>query len=150
MTEPASIPTAPLQSSRSKYPGMRPREAQVFRLWLQQHESEYDRFDYNVRIGPGMDPGPEYGDATRKSAVQSSQKRLDAVGWKGTQPTLIEVKDFALELAIAQLTQYAAVWQRFYPAGPAPALLIICSASQQGFDRAAQAAGVQVNYLLPH
>ncbi len=129
---------------------MRPREGQVFRLWLKDHEQEYDRFDYNVRVGPGRDPGPAYSDAVRSAAVLSSQLRLDAVAWKNGSPTLIEIKDFALITAIAQLTMYAAVWRIANPAQTSVALLIVCSNSQPGFMAAAAAAGVAVNVLPPH
>jgi len=46
-----------LQSERFKYPGLLPREIIVLRAWLRLREKDYDRFDYNVRIGTGFDPG---------------------------------------------------------------------------------------------
>jgi hypothetical protein len=129
---------------------MRPVEATVMRLWLQQHEDEYDRFDYNVRVGPGRDPGPSYSDSVRKTAIMSSQLRLDAVGWKGDRPTLIEVKNYALVTAVAQLTLYAAVWQLERPSGPNPGLVIVCTNAEPGVGNAAVAAGVALQVVKAH
>lgn len=143
-------PSLPPQSARTKFPGMRPREGQVMRLWLKQHEDEYDAFDYNVRVGPGRDPGPAFSDEVRRTAIMSSQLRLDAVAWKGGRPTLIEVKDFATVSAIAQLGLYATVWRAEHPELPAPALLIVCSNYEAGFLNAAAAAAMPVSVLPPH
>ncbi len=145
-----SSPSLPPQSKRSKYPGMRAREGEVMRLWLKQHEDEYDRFDYNVRVGPGRDPGPAFTDEVRRTAVMSSQLRLDAVAWRRDRPTLIEVKDFATISAIAQLALYAQVWRAERPELPAPALLIVCSNYEPGFLNAAAAATMPVSVLPPH
>jgi hypothetical protein len=41
----------PPQSARTKYPGMRPREGQILRQWLIDHEHEYGFYEYNVRVG---------------------------------------------------------------------------------------------------
>jgi hypothetical protein len=129
---------------------MRPREAVIMRLWLKDHESEYDRFEYNVRVGPGRDPGPDFSPAVRRNAKLSSQLRLDAVAWRDGRPTLIEVKDFALMAAIAQVALYAAVWRAERPGETEPALLIVCSNSEPGFVNAALAANIAVQMLGPH
>ena len=129
---------------------MKPIEAQVMRLWLQQHEFEYDRFDYNVRIGPGRDPGPEYSPQIRSMAISHSQLRIDCVAWKGDRPTLIELKNFATQSAIAQLGLYAALWQSEHQDLPLPALLIVCSGAEPGFINAAVAANVAVQVLAAH
>jgi hypothetical protein len=145
-----STPPLPRESDRSKYPGMRPREGQVFRLWLQQHEAEYDSFTYNVRVGPGRPLQGDYDDATKRNALLASQRRIDAIGWLAGVATLIEVKDFAIEIAIGQLLEYARLWQTQFPAEQNPRLLIVCSNHAPGFLERAAAAGVQVHVLLPH
>lgn len=143
-------PSLPLQASRSKFPGMKPIEAQVMRLWLQQHEGDYDSFDYNVRIGPGRDPGPDFSANIRSMAISHSQLRIDAVAWKDGRPTLMELKNFATQPAIAQLGLYAALWVAEHPDLPRPALLIVCSAAEPGFVNYAVAANMAVQVVRPH
>lgn len=145
-----STPATPPDLSAVRFRGMRPREAQVLRLWLQDHQGEYERYEFNVRVGAGVDPGAAFPDNIRRMAVANSQKRIDAVAWNGQQPTIIEVKDFAIQLAIAQVTEYAAVWKLQHAGGPAPLLLIVCSNHEAGFLQRAADAGVQVNVLAPH
>lgn len=120
-----STPAQRLVDLRIKYPGMAPREAIIFRQWLEQRGAEYDHFDYNVRIGTGTDPGAKYPDSIRREYILNTQKRIDAVGWQGAQPTIIEVKDRATGSCMSQLLTYKALWPTTFPNTPQPILLLV-------------------------
>lgn len=122
-----STPAQILQAERLKYPGMLPREIIVMRNWLKLHESEYDRFQFNVRLGAGHDPGASHDDNIRAMAIMNTQKRVDAVAWRGEQVFLIEVKDRAGFSAVGQLVGYDALWRQDHPADPPPKLLLVCN-----------------------
>jgi hypothetical protein len=116
-----------LESERLKYPGLLPEEILVLRAWLALHQGEYDRFDYNLRIGQGIDPGEAYSPEVRKQAVMNTQLRIDAVGWKGTQPSIIEVKRRTTPSNVGQILTYDSVWRQEFPAGPAPIMRLVCN-----------------------
>jgi|SRR5882672_2919298 len=122
-----SGPAQRLQSDRLRFPGLLPREVLVLKAWLVLHEAEYTRFDYNVRLGQGHDPGPTYPQEVRDMAIFNTQKRVDAVAYQSDQPTLIEVKDRAGYSAVGQITGYDALWRVTYPTTPAPKLLLVCN-----------------------
>lgn len=122
-----STPAQQLQSDLTRFPGLRPEEVLVLRAWLKVHEKEFDRFDYNVRVGPGQDPGPTYTDDMRRMAILNSQKRIDAVGWKGSTPWIIEVKVRAQSNAIGQLVSLDALWRNDNPTSAAPVMLLIAN-----------------------
>lgn len=105
-------PAQTLQSERLKYPGLLPREIIIFREWLRLHERSFDRFDFNVRVGDGADPGPGFSPDVRRDAIENSKKRIDAVAWRLSEVTLIEVKDRAGLSAIGQLIGYRPLWQQ--------------------------------------
>src|SRR5438105_5821591 len=121
MSGPAQI----LQQERLKYPGLLPREIILLRNWLARHEAEYDRFDYNFRVGQGSDPGPNFPQYIRDQAILNTQKRIDAIAWKGTHATIIEVKDRAGFSALGQILGYRPLFQLAFPAAPEPRLLIV-------------------------
>lgn len=131
-----------MQQDRLSFPGMLPREILIFKNWLKLHEGEYDRFDYNVRIGAGVDPGPTWPDSVRKQAIANSQLRIDSVAWKGTTPTIIEVKDRAGASAIGQLVTYEAVWIKDNPGTPAPVLLMVTNRIQHNMLPVLAKAGI--------
>jgi hypothetical protein len=114
-----------LQAERLKYPGLLPDEIIVFRAWLKLHESEFDSFDYNVRIGQGQDPGPTFSDEVRRAAILNSQLRIDAVARKGGTVSLIEVKRRAAPANIGQLVVYQHVWIGEHPGDPPPDLIMV-------------------------
>lgn len=122
-----STPPARPQSERLKYPGLMPLEVAVLKEWLRLHESEYDRFDYNVRTGTGTDPGPTYPQNLRDMAIAITQKRIDAIAWNGNVPTLIEVKNRATLTAVGQILSYKVLFKADYPLSPEPKLLLVAS-----------------------
>jgi hypothetical protein len=116
-----------LQSERMKYPGLLPREILVLRSWLRLHEQEYERFDYNVRLGAGFDPGASFPQNIRDMAIANTQKRVDAVAYAASGVTLIEVKDRAGFSAIGQLVGYDAMWRAAFPTSSEPKLMLVCN-----------------------
>lgn len=115
------------EADRLTFPGMLPLEIAILKSWLQQHQNEYDRYDYNVRIGKGTDPGASYDQTMRTMALAITKKRVDAVAWQGSTPTLIEVKNRATLAAMGQILSYNVLWKQDYPTSPDPKLLLIAA-----------------------
>ena len=147
MSTPQNTPAQLLQSERFKYPGLLPREIIVLRAWLRLHEDEYDRFDYNVRIGTGFDPGPSVSQSIRDMAIANSQKRIDAVAYKSNAVTLIEVKDRAGFSAMGQLVGYLHMWQADHPDQPRPRLLLVANRLQDDIPLVAAGAGIDIELV---
>src|SRR6266478_2003671 len=142
-----ATPAQRLMDLRQKYPGMAPREVIIFQQWQNEHGSEYDRFDYNVRIGNGTDPGEQYSPSDRAMYIANTQKRIDAVGWKGPQPTIIEVKDRATASCKSQLITYAALWPISFPNTPTPYLLLVTNRFSADMQLVLDRAGIKWNLV---
>jgi hypothetical protein len=141
-------PAQTLQAERLKFPGMLPREIIIWRNWCKLHEAEYDRFDYNTRIGSGHDPGPSWPDEIRRMAVANTQLRIDAVAWKGDTPTLLEVKDRAGASAVGQILTYEAVWLQDFPQGPPPLLIMVTNRLQNNIMPLVKKANIRLDLVL--
>ena len=135
MSTPANTP----ESDRLTFPAMLPAEIAVFRAWLRLHQGEYDRFDYNTRVGPGFDPGPSAPDFVRTSSIASTRKRMDALLWQGDQPTIIEVKDRAGLSAIGQLLGYVTHWKIEHPHSVPPKALLVANRLAPGVEEVLKA-----------
>lgn len=142
-----ATPAQRLMDLRQKYPGMAPREVIIFQQWQNEHGNEYDRFDYNVRIGNGTDPGEQYSQADRNMYIANTQKRIDAVGWKGAQPTIIEVKDRATASCMSQLITYSALWPITFPNTPTPLLLLVTNRFSADMELVLDRAGIKWNLV---
>lgn len=142
-----ATPAQRLESDRHKYPGMAPREVIIFRAWLALHQSEYDRFEYNVRVGNGIDPGDDYPAIYRQQYIENTQKRVDAVAWKGDQPTIIEVKDRATASSMSQILTYKALWPITFPDSPAPKLLLVTNRVAADMPIVLDATGITLEFV---
>lgn len=138
-----------MEADRRKYPALLPDEVLVLRAWLRLHELEYDtlplwwlereaayppphplitdRFDYNVRIGQGTDPGPSFTPNIRRDNILNTQLRLDALAFRGGVPTIIEVKRRAGPSNVGQLLTYGAAWRQEFTTRPDPHLILLCA-----------------------
>lgn len=81
-------------------------ETAVAKAYLTAHATEFERVELNVRLGPGVDPGPTFQPNIRKMAIMNSQLRADMILWRGDIPTIVEVKDRALPSVLGQLITY--------------------------------------------
>lgn len=140
-------PAIKLQSERLAFPGLLVREILIFKNWLKVHEREYDRFDYNVRVGPGDDPGPNWPDNLRLMAVSNSQKRVDAVAWQGVIPTILEIKDRAGASALGQILAYVPLWNMEHPQSPPASMILITNRIQTGIDISCRYYGVRLDVV---
>jgi len=158
-----------LQSERLRYPGLLPEETLVLRAWLALHQGEYDRFDYNIRIGKGEDPGPQFDPAVRAGAIKNTQLRIDAVGWKGVagvqlpevvespsvvyglapgaQASIIEVKRRAAPSNVGQILTYDSVWRQEFTGSPAPVMRLVCHTYSPHILARVREAGINLDVV---
>lgn len=115
-----------LLSDRFDWPGMLPGEIVVWRAWMRVHLKEYDRFEANVRLGKGEDPGPTFPQKDRDMWIANTQLRADAIGWQGTTPTIFEVKDDAQPGAPGQIAAYRTEWMAEGRSAERPKAVIVC------------------------
>lgn len=120
-----STPAQTLQADRLRFPGMLPREILILRAWLRLYEDKYDRFDYNVRVGKGRDPGDAWPQEMRDMWIKNTQLRLDAVAYRGDSPTIIEVREKATTSTAGQLLMYKHLFMQTFPTSPEPSLLMV-------------------------
>lgn len=143
----SSNPAQALQSERLKYPAMLPREIILWRAWLKLHEPEFTDYDYNVRVGQGVDPGDSYSEADRRMAVQNSQQRIDVVMWQNGVPWLVEVEDRPGPSGPAQLVKYQILWRSMDATRQDPRLLLVVPRINPDTLTVATKAGILVHVV---
>lgn len=101
------------------FPGLRPGETEVWREYLFDHETEHERFEYDVHIGPGVQAPlktpsdfPDLDKRLEQAYYRSTQHRIDVVGYLGPGVTLFEVETRAGAEAIGQIITYRELWKR--------------------------------------
>lgn len=81
-------------------------ETAVIKAFLIKHCDDYDRVEFEVHLGPGLNLGPGAPAWLQRCATTSWQKRADMICWRGDVPTIVEAKERIDAGAIGQLLAY--------------------------------------------
>lgn len=64
-----------------------------------------------MKVGEGRDPGPDFPDHIRDMALNISKRRIDAIGFTGDTPTIIEISVNAGLTQLGQLMAYPCLYR---------------------------------------
>jgi len=109
-----------------KYPHLSSVDATVWGKFIEQNPHRFDRMDYDVHVGEGISPDPEWEPPIMFMAMYLSQCRIDAIGYNGEQGTIIELKGRAMTDAVGQLLSYQALYKLTKDTTENLPLLLIC------------------------
>lgn len=93
-----------------KYTHMLPAEEQIWDRFLVLHGDYFERFEYDKHVGEPIAPPPHVIEPYRSAALVLSLLRIDAVGYRGPEVWIFEVKPTAGLSAIGQLISYRDWW----------------------------------------
>jgi len=77
---------------RAKYPHMMPLDVEVWERFLDQYASLFLGFAYDVHVGTGMNPDPEWLPSIQRDAKRLTQYRIDVLAQTTQGLFVIEVK----------------------------------------------------------
>lgn len=97
-----------------RFPHMLPAESALWLGFLNEYGSGWERYQYDVHVGEGINVGPEYDVMTQGLAKALTQKRIDALAWRQGVPWIFEVKVQAALSALGQVMGYKVLYQKTY------------------------------------
>lgn len=106
---------------------MAPQDYILWNKYLADHGHEFTSFDYDVKVGEGIQPIEPVPANMAKDFVELTKKRIDAVGYMENGVTLFEIKPRAGSSALGQLLTYQSLYKLSYPNNPILELVIITS-----------------------
>jgi len=118
------MPKVPKEKLR-KYPHMLPNDIEIWERFLRNFPALFDRIDYDLHVGDARGFSEGDPDWKRRLAEALTKFRIDAVGWQGERPTIIEVKPYASLSALGQLLGYRYFFQRDFPDKGDPYLMAV-------------------------
>jgi hypothetical protein len=95
-----AILSSPLQIGGNK------TETEVAKAWLRTHWEEWDRIEFNVGLGPGLNLGPGVPAYVQKAATASTKPRADMILYRGQAAAIVEVKGRIGPSVMGQLLTY--------------------------------------------
>lgn len=121
-----------------QFPHLLPADKKLWEEFLETQYNIYDSYDYDVRVGDGRDPGPTYPENIRRDAVLLSQRRIDAVGFRPTSITIIEVSLDAGLTQVGQMSVYPVLYQQTFKPQLPLERLIVARRLQDGIETTLQ------------
>lgn len=79
--------------------------------FLKSNPKRFTRYEYDIKVGEGRDPGPNYPDHIREMALNISKRRIDAVAFADNSITIIEISVFAGLTQLGQLMAYPCLYK---------------------------------------
>ena len=102
------------------FPHLLPLDRELWIDFLDLPANVYKDYQYDVKVGDGRDPGPDFPDHIRQMALNISRRRIDAIGFTGTTPTIIEISTNAGLTQLGQLMAYPCLYKIQTPESPEP------------------------------
>jgi hypothetical protein len=134
--------------ARRFFPEKTGPESAIYRDYLSRHIYDFDRIHLQVRVGEGLTPDPAFLDGVQRQAIRNSKKVIDVLGWKGLQPTIVEIKIRVLIQAIGQIRGYRQLFLEANPDALDPRLVIAGRYSDPDTIRVIATEGIDL-YLYP-
>jgi hypothetical protein len=123
---------ATAEINKASYPGLIPQAADLWRKFLALYADKFQTFEYNVRVGQGLDPGPGQSDAMRAMWKAVTTKRIDVVANRENQTWVIEIEERPGMRTLGQLVGYMGMLPKYYSARAVIVGALVCS--YIGFD----------------
>lgn len=119
---------------RATYPGLNSSSVDLWRQWLKYYEGDFSSYDYNVRVGQGIQP-PAYLTEQEKALWKSlTQKRIDVVAHRWDSDWIVEIVERPGLASIGQLIGYFHLAQEYLELKSTVRLALICA--RLGYDMA--------------
>lgn len=128
---------------RGKYPHMLPEDYPIWEKYISQHEHEFERLYYNVRVGGQVIDDPNISPEMLKMWYSVNAKRIDVLAEKEDEVWIIEVTSRPGLRAVGQLATYLVLWlEDMKPAKPAKTVLV-CERLDPDIERTLPVYGMQ-------
>ena len=122
-------------------------DATLLAAYLEANPHRYDHLDFDVRVGLGRDPGPDFDSSMRKMALALSQRRIDCIGFRSNRIDIIEVTLSAGLTALGQMLAYPQLYQEtFNPTLPLVSVLVTYEL-EADTEQVFRGHGIEVNIM---
>jgi hypothetical protein len=96
------------------FPHLLKDDITLWERFLASPHNVFTDFEYDIRIGDGRDPGPDFERHIRKMALDLSKRRIDAIGKTKNGITIIEISTAAGLTQVGQLLAYPSLYRNTF------------------------------------
>lgn len=131
------------------YPGDTPAESNLLRAWLKDHGRDFDRAEFDVRLGNGATPPADADDELKDMMRRGTQLRADCILYLDQNAVIVEVKRRGGGGAMGQLLTYRTLYMAMHPERPAPSMQLVTQSITEEVAAIFEAHGASVAVVEP-
>lgn len=129
---------------RYYYPHMKPEDIAIWERFIDAHPDMFDWVQYDVVCGSDPDFIDEMDEKIGGDSWKLYQKKIDVLGIKDEQLTIIELKPKAGAAAVGQVKMYKKLFTHDYNPPIEPLIMIATNEASPDFREFAKDEGVEV------
>lgn len=122
-----------------KYPHLLGEDVPVWNRFIKKYPDRFNTVDYDVHVGAGIAALQNEEPTFDRQFRALTQKRIDVIGWKNNQPTIVEIKHRVGLDTLGQILGYRALYLKENPEILGLPILVVC-----------QILGPDDKYVLDH
>lgn len=126
------------------YPHMKPNDVAIWERFIANYPEAYDYCQYDVLVGSDPEFDTTVTPDTGGDEWKLYQKKIDVVGLKGEDITIIELKPKAGASAVGQIKMYRRLYIKDYSPAKAPDMVIITDEISPDTREFARDEGVKI------
>ena len=131
---------------KTQFEGLNAPSIELWRKWLELYEDRFDSFEYNVRVGKGLDPGPNVSEELKRMWFMVTTKRVDVVAERENQTWVIEIEERPGLRTLGQVVGYLHLLPRYRYTREVHIGAII--SARMGFDMADSIRANKILYFV--
>lgn len=107
------------------YPHMKPNDIAIWERFCTKYPDFFDECQYDLAVGSGAAFDTTVDANTGANANELYRRKIDVVGWKDGQCSIVEVKPRAGASALGQVTSYVHLYEQQYKPAAAPKTILL-------------------------
>ena len=98
-----------------KYPHLKAEETEIWSRFIEKYPDAFESVEYDVLVGAGAEVEPEESEEMRKDIEYLTKKKIDVVGFKGDEISVIEIRKRAGLDIVGKLVSYVELYRDIAP-----------------------------------
>ncbi len=128
----------------AKYPHMKPEDVAVWERFIDTNPGYFETVDYDFPVGSGAPVSPDHPENIQRDHTILTQKKIDAVGYRGDSVTLVEVKPIADMRGLGQILSYSHLYAIDHPEAGALTRMVVAGSTERELEAVYAAQGVEI------
>jgi len=126
-----------------KYPHLKAEETEIWSRFIEKYPDAFESVDYDILVGKGAEVGAGESEEMRKDIEYLTKKKIDVVGYKNNEISVIEIRQRAGLDMVGKVVAYLELYRAIAPADKALIGVLITDQKMSDVEELCQKFGIR-------